>query len=152
MKFSRKIAIGAAAALGLAAGVAIAHPGQMGGAMGKHGQMSGMQHGQMGGMQHGQMGGMQQGQMGGMQQGQMGGMGHGAMGAGPAAAQQLMTPEERAALREKMQNAKSAEERRTLAEANRAEMDKRAKDKGITLPEPHGPRAGFGRHAAPATK
>jgi uncharacterized protein involved in copper resistance len=128
MKFSRKIAIGAAAALGLAAGVAIAHPGQMGGAMGKHGQMGGMQHGQMGGM------------------------GHGAMGAGPTAAQQLMTPEERAALREKMQNAKSAEERRTLAEANRAEMEKRAKDKGITLPEPHGPRAGFGRHAAPATK
>jgi hypothetical protein len=133
MKFSRKIAIGAAAALGLAAGVAIAHPGQMGGAMGKHGQMGGMQHGQMGGMGQG-------------------GMGHGAMGAGPAAAQQLMTPEERAALREKMQNAKSAEERRTLAEANRAEMEKRAKEKGITLPEPHGPRAGFGRHAAPATK
>ncbi|MEX2198106.1 MAG: hypothetical protein WD886_04800 [Burkholderiales bacterium] len=160
MKFSRKIAIGAAAALGLAAGVAIAHPGQMGGAMGKHGQMGGMQQGQMGGMQqgqmggmqHGQMGGMQQGQMGGMQHGQMGGMGHGAMGAGPAAAQQLMTPEERTALREKMQNAKSAEERRALAEANRAEMEKRAKDKGITLPESHGPRAGFGRHAAPATK
>ncbi|HEU4645630.1 MAG TPA: hypothetical protein VFS80_08700 [Burkholderiales bacterium] len=126
MKFSRKIAIGAAAALGLAAGVAIAHPGQMGG--------------------------MQQGQMGGMQHGQMGGMGHGAMGAGPAAAQQLMTPEERTALREKMQNAKSAEERRALAEANRAEMEQRAKDKGITLPESHGPRAGFGRHAAPATK
>jgi Spy/CpxP family protein refolding chaperone len=136
MKFSRKIAIGAAAALGLAAGVAIAHPGQMGGAMGKHGQMGGMQHGQMGGMQHGQMGGM----------------GQGAMGAGPAAAQQLMTPEERAALREKMQNAKSAEERRTLAETNRAEMEKRAKEKGITLPEPHGPRAGFGPFSGPSTK
>lgn len=111
MKFSRKIAIGAAAALGLAAGVVIAHPGQMGG-----------------------------------------GMGHGPMGAGPAAAQQLMTPEEQAAFREKMQNAKSAEERRKLAEANRAEMEKRAKEKGITLPEPHGPRAGFGRHAGPAAK
>jgi hypothetical protein len=128
MKFSRKIAIGAAAALGLAAGVVIAHPGQMGGGMG-----------------HGQMGG-------GMGMHARGGMGHGAMGAGPAAAQQLMTPEERAAFREKMQNAKSAEERRKLAEANRAEMEKRAKEKGITLPEPHGPRAGFGRHAAPATK
>lgn len=136
MKFSRKIAIGAAAALGLAAGAVIAHPGQMGGGMGNHGQMGGMQHGQMGGMGHGQMGGM----------------GHGAMGAGPAAAQQLMTPEERAEHREKMQNAKSAEERRTLAEANRAEMEKRAKEKGITLPEPHGPRGGFGRNAAPATK
>jgi hypothetical protein len=128
MKFSRKIAIGAAAALGLAAGVVIAHPGQMGGGMG-----------------HGPMGG-------GMGMHARGGMGHGAMGAGPAAAQQLMTPEERAAFREKMQNAKSAEERRTLAEANRAEMEKRAKEKGITLPEPHGPRAGFGRHAGPATK
>lgn len=143
MKFSRKIAVSAAVALGLAAGVVIAHPGQMGGGMGKHAQ---------GGMQHGQMGGMQHGPMAGMQHGQMGGMGHGAMGAGPAAAQQLMTPEERAAFREKMQNAKSAEERRTLAEANRAEMEKRAKEKGITLPEPHGPRAGFGRNAAPATK
>ena len=76
MKFTRKIAIGAAAALGLAAGVAIAHPGQMDGAMGKHGQMGGMQHGQMGGMQHGQMGGMEQGRMG---------------------AQQSLTPEERQA-------------------------------------------------------
>jgi hypothetical protein len=144
MKFSRKIAIGAAAALGLAAGAVIAHPGQMGGGMGQHGQMGGMAHGQMGGMQHGQMGGMQHGQMG--------GMGHGAMGAGPVAAQQLMTPEERAALHEKMQNAKSVEERRTLAEANRTEMEKRAKEKGITLPEPLGPRSGFGRNAAPATK
>jgi hypothetical protein len=74
MKFSRKIAIGAAAALGLAAGAVIAHPGQMGGGMGQHGQEGGMQHGQMGGMHHGQMGGMGQGRMG---------------------AQQSMTPEER---------------------------------------------------------
>ena len=136
MKFSRKIAIGAAAALGLAAGVVIAHPGQMGGAMGMQDPMAGMQHGQMGGMGHGQMGGM----------------GHGPMGVGPATAQQLMTPEEQAAFREKMQNAKTAEERQKLAEANRAEMEKRAKEKGITLPEPHGPRAGFGRHAGPAAK
>ena len=128
MKFSRKIAIGAAAVLGLAAAAVIAQPGQMGGAMGGHGPMAGMQHGQMGGM------------------------GHGPMGAGPAAAQQLMTPEEQAAFREKMQNAKSAEERQKLAVANRAEMEKRAKEKGITLPEPHGPRAGFGRHAGPAAR
>jgi Spy/CpxP family protein refolding chaperone len=120
MKLSRKIAIGAAAALGLAAGVVIAHPGQMGGGMGMHGQMAGM--------------------------------GHGPMGAGAAAAQQLMTPEEQAAFREKMQSAKSAEERRQIAEANRTEMQKRAQEKGITLPEPHGPRAGFGRHGGPAAK
>lgn len=143
MKFSRKVAIGAAAVLGLAAGVVIAHPGQMGGGMGQQGPMAGMQQGPMAGMQHGQMGGMEHGQMG--------GMGHGAMGAGAAAAQ-LMTPEEQAAFREKMQNAKSAEERQKIAEANRTEMQKRAKEKGITLPEPHGPGAGFGRHAGPAAK
>lgn len=128
MKFSRKIAVGAAAALGLAAGVVIAHPGGMGGGMGQHGPMGGMQHGRMGGM------------------------GHGPMGTGAAAAQQLMTPEEQAAFREKMQSAKSAEERRQIAEANRTEMQKRAQEKGVTLPEPHGPRAGFGRHGGPAAK
>lgn len=64
--------------------------------------------------------------------------------AGPAIAQQLMTPDEQRALIEKMQNAKTPEERQKLAEANRAEMEKRAKEKGITLPQPHGPRAGYG--------
>ena len=67
MKFSRKIAIGAAAALGLAAGVAIAHSGQMEGAMGSHGQRGGMQHGQMGGMGHGPNSGMGQGGFGALQ-------------------------------------------------------------------------------------
>ncbi len=68
MKFTRKIAIGTVAALGLAAGVAIAHPDQTEGAMGKHGQMGGMQHGQMGGMGHGpNSGGMGQGGFGGLQ-------------------------------------------------------------------------------------
>jgi len=115
MKFSRKIAIGAAAVLGLAAAAVIAQPGQMGGAMGMHGPMAGMQHGPMGG-------------------------------------QQLMTPEERSALQEKMRNAKTPEERQKLVEANRTEMQKRAKEKGITLPQPHGPRAGFGPHFGPETK
>jgi len=59
MKNSRKIAIGAAVALGLATGVVIANPGQAGGGMGMHGQMGGMQHGQMGGMGHGRMGAQQ---------------------------------------------------------------------------------------------
>jgi hypothetical protein len=122
MKFSRKIAIGAAAALGLAAGVVIAHPGQMGGAMGMHAQ---------------------------------GGMGYGPMGAGPGGqvgGHQLMTPEERSAFQEKMRDAKTPEERQKLMEANRTEMQKRAKEKGITLPQPHGPRAGFGPHFGPQTK
>ena len=71
------------------------------------------------------------------------GMMHGGF-AGPMAAQQLMTPDERTALQEKMHNAKTLEERQKLAEANRAEMQKRAKEKGITLPEPHGSGAAFG--------
>jgi hypothetical protein len=82
-----------------------------------------------------------------MGQGQMGGMGHGAVGD-----QQLQTPEERSAFQEKMRNAKTPEERQKLVEANRAEMQKRAKEKGITLPQPHGPRAGFGPHSGPETK
>ena len=115
MKFSRKIAIGAAAALGLAAGVVIAHPGQMGGGMGKQGPVAGMQHGQMGGMQHGQMGGM----------------GHGAVGG-----QQLLTPEERSAFQEKMRNAKTPEERQKIAESQRAEMHKHATERGVAPKAP----------------
>jgi hypothetical protein len=83
-------------------------------------------HGMKGSMQHGVKGGMQHG-------GMSGGAGHGA-------GQQLMTPEERTALREKMRNAKSPEERQQIAAANRAEMQKRAKEKGVTLHEGHGPR------------
>lgn len=69
--------------------------------------------------------------------------------AGPAIGQQLMTTEEQQAFVEKMRAAKTPDERQKLAEANRAEMEKRAKDKGITLPQPHGPRAGFGPNFAP---
>jgi hypothetical protein len=119
MKRSHKIAVGIAAALGLGLGAAavIAQPGQMGGGMGMHAK-------------------------GDMQHGAQGGMGHAAMSAeghGPAAAQQLMTPEERQALREKMHNAATPEERQKLAETTRAEMQKRAKEKGITLPQHSGP-------------
>lgn len=67
------------------------------------------------------------------------GMGSRAMAggvAGPFAAQQLMTPEEHAALQEKMRNAATPEERFKLAQSTRAEMQKRAKEKGITLPGP----------------
>ena len=85
--------------------------------------------------------------------GQMGGgMGPGRMAGGPAgfaAGQQLMTPEERSALQEKMRSAKTPEERQKLAAATRAEMQKRAKEKGITLPETPGPAAGFGPRFGP---
>jgi len=129
MKRSHKIAVGILASLGLgfAVATAYAHPGGMGGGMGP-------------------------GAMGGMQHGMSGGMGHGAMGAGtgPQAGQQLMTPEERTALQEKMRNAKTPDERQKLAETTRAEMQKRAKEKGIALHEHRGPHAGFGPNAAPA--
>ena len=125
MKRAYRVAIGSVAALSLGlAAAAFAHPGQMGGAMGP---------GMMGGMGHG-------------------GMGPGAMGGGPAgrmAGQQLMSPEEHTALQEKMRNAKTPGERQKLAEANRAEMEKRANEKGITLPEHRGPHAGFGPNFAP---
>ena len=93
MKRSHRIAVGIAAALGLGLGAAavIAHPGQMGEGMGP--QMKSGMHAR-------------------------GGMGHGPMGqagAGMGAAQSLMTPEERTALREKMHNAKTPEERQKLS-------------------------------------
>ena len=137
MKQSHKFAAGIVASLGLGIAVAAAYAqtGPMGGGMGPHMQ-----------------GGMQGGAMAGMQYGAKGGTGHGPMGAGAAghgAAQQLMTPEERTALMEKMRNAKTPEERQQIAEATRTEMQKRAKEKGITLPEHRGPH--FGMPQAPAT-
>ena len=130
MKQSHKFAAGVVASLGLgiAAALAYAHPGQMGDGMGP--QMKG-------GMQHGMKGGMGPGAM-------KGGP------AGPAAAQELMTPEERTALQEQMRNAKTPEERQQIATATRTEMEKRAKEKGITLPEHRGPHFG-GTRQAPAT-
>jgi Spy/CpxP family protein refolding chaperone len=126
MKRSRKLAIGIAAALGLGLGLGaatvIAQPGGMAGGVGSHMPGQGGMHAK-------------------------GGMGH-----GPMSQQQLLTPEERSAFQEKMHNAKTPEERQKIAEANRAEIEKRAKDKGITLPEPHGPRAGFGPHSGPASR
>jgi hypothetical protein len=118
VKQFRRLAAGAVASLSLGlAAAAFAHPGQMGAGMG----------GQMGpGMRHGMQGMAGPGAMGGTQ---------------------LMTPEEREAFVEKMRSAKTPEERQKLAEANRAEMEKRAKEKGVTLPPRRGPHAAA---AAPA--
>ena len=136
MKPTYKFAAGVIASLGLGIAVATAYanPGQMGGGT-EHGK-GGMQHGAKGGMQHGAQGGMQHGRMGG--------------GAEHGAGQQLMSPEERTALQEKMRNAKTPEERQQIATATRAEMQKRATEKGITLPEGRGPRSGT-TPQAPAT-
>ena len=80
--------------------------------------------------------------------GGMMGMGPGMMmHGGPMAA--LATPEERAAMQEKMRDAKTPEERQKIAESMRAEMEKRAKEKGITLPGPHAAGAGFGPQFTP---
>ncbi len=134
MKLSNRIAAGVAVALGLGFAVAVAnaHPGQMGYGMGPcaAGEMQqGMGPGMMGG-------GMGQGNMGGMRHG----MGSGRMG-GNGIAQQLMTPDEMVAFREQMRAATTPEERQQIAQANRAEMQKRAQEKGITLPQGRGPGA-----------
>ncbi len=111
----------------LAAAPLLAHPGAMGGGMGP-GMMDGSQHGMQGQAQQGPRGAR-----------------------GPQAAQQLMTAEERTALQEKMRNAKTPEERQQIAAATHTEMQKRAKDQGITLPEGRGPRSGFGPNAPKAS-
>ena len=138
MKQTYKFAAGIVASLGLGIAVATAYaqPGPMGGGMGPHTK---------GGMQHGAQAGMQHGAQGAAQHGMQGGTGHGGMGgtAGHGAGAQLMTPEERTALQEKMRNPTTPEERQQTAEATRTEMQKRAKEKGITLPEHRGPH--FGR-------
>ena len=156
MKQTYKIAAGVMASLGLGFAVATAYasPGQMGAGMehGKggmhHGMAEGMQHGK-GGMQHGAKEGKGHGKGGehrGAHHGQESAGGHGA-GHGTG----LMKPEERTALREKMRNA-TPEERQQIAAATRAEMQKRAQEKGVTLREGHGPRSGAAPRAPETTE
>jgi hypothetical protein len=63
-----------------------------------------------------------------------------------AAIRELMTNQERQAMKEKMRTAKSPEERKQLMAANRVEMEKRAKEKGITLPAPRSGQHGHGNN------
>jgi hypothetical protein len=65
------------------------------------------------------------------------GMG-GGYGHGQGAAFNLMTPEERAAHRAHMQSLKSVDECKAYLADHQAAMAQRAKEKGITLPEPRG--------------
>ena len=142
-KITLAIGIVAPIGLGVAAVSAHAHPGE-------GGMMGGRHQGMMGGMQQGMME-KHQAMMGGNGQGAMG---HGSMGQGSSIGAQLMTPEEQTAMRDKMRAAKTPEERQKLAEANRSEMQKRAKEKGITLPDPHaghGEHGEHGQHGGPAT-
>lgn len=104
MKRSHKAAAGIVAGLSLAlASAAFAHP---------EGMQQGMQHGMTGGMNHA-------------------GMGHAGMGKaaeGMSGGPSLMAPDERSAFQEKMRDAKTPEERRKLAEAMRAEAQKRGQE------------------------
>ncbi len=143
MNTLNQIAAAVTLSLGLAATVH-AHP--MGGNMG-HGAQQGVQqhqgmqgHGsqnRMEGMKHGRMQGMKHGES---QAGHGKTEGHGPRGT--QGGQALMSPEERSAFRDKMRNARTPEERQQLAQANRTEMEKRAAEKGITLPEHRGQGTG----------
>ena len=116
MKTVNKIAISVAAVMGLGLAVAYAQPGPMGNGMGP-------------GMMRGQM---MQGQM--MEP-----------NANMKIMRELMTPAERLAMMDKMIDAKNVEERQAIMTATHTEMEKRAKEKGITLPPGHGPQMMSGR-------
>jgi hypothetical protein len=154
MKTFNKIATAVALSLGFTA-VAYAHPGQMGNCTGQNAQQ-GCQQQMQGNMGQGHMQGMGMNQGGkqtamGKNQGQ-GCDGTMNQGARQQTGQQLMTPDERTAMRDKMRNANSPEERQQIAQANHSEMQKRATEKGITLPEYRGPQGrGMGLNATPAT-
>jgi TRAP-type C4-dicarboxylate transport system substrate-binding protein len=89
-----------------------------------------------------------------MQHSMKGKMEHGAKGqraGNRGAAYQLMTPEERTALQEKMRNA-TPEERQKIAEATRTQMQARAQEQGVTLPQHRGPRTGAASGPASAAQ
>lgn len=118
-----------AAAIALSAGIvtatAYAHQGE------GRGEGHGMRQGEHQGMEHGKGSGHAE-----RGEGRHGSKRHD----GKHAAQSLMSQEERTAFRDKMHNAKTPEERQQIALANRAEMEKRAAEKGITLPAHRGPQ------------
>lgn len=62
----------------------------------------------------------------------------------------LMTPQERDAYVEQLRAAKTPEERLKLRDDHRADMQKRAQERGVTLPAPRGPGAAAGPAGAPA--
>lgn len=93
------------------------------------------------------------------QQGSMGDMGHMGSGMGPGMMRgpmmqnqmmgqnsdmklmrELITPEERLSVMDKMMDAKTPQERQAIMSSIHAEMEKRAKEKGITLPTGHAPQ------------
>jgi len=119
MKTVKKIAIGVATVLGLVVAVATvyAQQGPLGNGMGQGVMRGGMMHGHMT-EQNSDMKVMRE----------------------------LMTPAERLAMMDKMMDAKTPEERQAIMTANHAEMEKRAKEKGITLPAGHGPQMAWDKN------
>jgi hypothetical protein len=119
MKTVKKIAIGVATVLGLGMAVATvyAQQGPFGNGMGQGMMRGGMVHGHMP-EQNSDMKVMRE----------------------------LMTPAERLAMMDKMMDAKTLEERQAVMTANHAEMEKRAKEKGITLPAGHGPQMAWNKN------
>jgi hypothetical protein len=59
---------------------------------------------------------------------------------------ELMTPAERLTMMDQMIDAKTIEERQAIMRSTHTEMEKRAKQKGITLPAGHGPENMFGKN------
>ena len=119
MKNVSKIVIGVVATLGLGMGIASVHA-------------------QQGPMGNGVAPGMMRGQM---MQGQMVGQ-----NSNMKIMRELMTPAERLAMMDKMIDAQTAEDRQAIMTATHTEMEKRAKEKGITLPAGHGPQMMSGRN------
>ena len=119
MKTVKKIAIGVTTVLGLGVAVATvyAQQGPLGNGMGQGVMRGGMMHGHMT-EQNSDMKVMRE----------------------------LMTPAERLAMMDKMMDAKTLEERQAVMTANHAEMEKRAKEKGITLPAGHGPQMAWNKN------
>ncbi len=110
MKTVNKIVVSVAAVMGLGLTVAYAQPGSVG---------------HMGNMANGMNPGMMRGHM--MEQ-----------NANMKIMRELMTPAERLAMMDKMMDAKTVEERQAIMTTTRAEMELRAKEKGINLPAGHG--------------
>ena len=112
MKTVKKIAIGVGAVLSLsfALGVVYAQQGPFGNGTGQGMMRGGIMHGPMTG-QNSDMKIMRE----------------------------LMTPAERLSMMDKMIDAKTPEERQAVMTENHSEMEKRAKNKGITLPPGNGP-------------
>ena len=122
MKAVKKIAMSIVAVMSLGLVVAYAQSGPMGNSMG-----SGMMRGAM---MHDQV-----------TQDQMS-----EQNANMKIMRELMTPAERLVMMDKMIDVNTVEERQALMTATHVEMEKRAKNKGITLPVGHGKYMRSGRN------